>query len=64
MPAQLPTRRSLSAWPIPCPYQAFAEEVTNLQKQDAAPEQLVEKLVQVQAQGPCAGWLLNAEGVN
>ncbi|KAL4427666.1 hypothetical protein ABPG75_001755, partial [Micractinium tetrahymenae] len=26
--------------------QAFAEEVTNLQKQDASPEQLVEKLVQ------------------
>lgn len=31
-----------------CSVQAFAEEVTNLLKQDVAPEQLMDKLVQVQ----------------
>lgn len=34
-----------------CLLQAFAEEVTNLQKQDAGPEELQQKLVQVGAGG-------------
>lgn len=33
----------------PSSLQAFAEEVTNLQKQDVASEQLMEKLVQVES---------------
>lgn len=36
-----------------CLLQAFAEEVTNLQKQDAGPEELQQKLVQVGAGVEC-----------
>lgn len=40
--AYLPT-----CYQTPACLQAFAEEVTNLQKQDAGPEELQQKLVQV-----------------
>ncbi len=36
-----------TCYQTPACVQAFAEEVTNLQKQDAGPEQLQQKLVQV-----------------